>query len=450
MIRRPTRMPVTSAFAFASGLALAAALSLPATTSAEAQETPTGNVIFFHPDGTGLNHWGAARMHIVGPDGELNWDKLPGMGVYTGHMADRLTGTSHGGATVHAYGVKVVNDSFGLNGTEEITAASGKTMSIAEEAMAAGKAVGLIQSGHIAEPGTAVFVASQPKRAEREQIAEQVIESGAQVIMAGGERYLLPEGVEGRHGPGERKIDQKNLIERARELGYTVVYTRDELMAIDPAQTDKLLGVFAHSHTFNDQEAERNIIDGVPTYWEHAPSIAEMTQVALQILSRDEDGFFAVIEEEGTDNIANNMNAGGTLEALRRADEAVGVINAFLEGRNDTMLIMAADSDAGGLQVVSGSLAKKGKPVAASTNGGGRLFGQQGAFGDVFMSAPDANGVSHPFGIAFVGYNDVAGGILVRTAGLNAELVEPLMDNTDVYALMYRTLFGEIPANLSQ
>lgn len=443
------RTLIASAAPLFSGLALAAALSLPVAATAAAQDGRTGNVIFFHPDGTGVNHWGAARMHIVGPDGELNWDRLPGIGVYTGHLADRLTGTSHGGATVHAYGVKVVNDSFGLNGTEQITAASGRPMSIAREAMAAGMAVGLIQSGHIAEPGTAVFVASQPSRAHREPIARQVIESGAQVIMAGGERFLLPQGVTGRHGPGER-TDGVNLIERAAALGYTVVYTRRELLAVDPSATDRLLGVFAHGHTFNDQQAERNIIDGVPTYWDHAPSIAEMADVALQILSRDRDGFFAVIEEEGTDNLANNMNAGGTLEALRRADEAVGVINGFLADRDDTLLVVAADSDAGGLQVVSGPLARQGGGVAAATAGGGRLFGRQGAFGDVFMSAPDARGVAHPFAISFIGYNDVAGGILVRAGGLNSDLVAPLMDNTDVYALMYRTLFGALPAGATR
>ena len=423
-----------------STLAVTAAFGL-MLTAAPAAAQDTGNVIFFHPDGTGLNHWGAARMHIVGPDGALNWDRLPGLGVYTGHMSDRLTGTSHGGATVHAYGVKVVNDSFGLNGTEEITAASGQQMSIAEEAMAAGRAVGLIQTGHIAEPGTAVFVASSESRSNTHDIAHQVIESGAQVIMAGGERFLLPEGTEGRHGMGQR-ADGLNLIARAEELGYTIVYTRDEMMALDLDQVDLLLGVFAHNHTFHDQERERNLIEGLPTYVETAPTIGEMTDVALEILSRDEDGFFAVIEEEGTDNIANNMNAYGTLQALSRADEAVGVIQSFLDANPDTMLVMAADSDAAGLQVVSGSLAEEGAAVAASTNGGGILHGQQGTFGDVFMSAPDGQGVSHPFGISFVGYNDVAGGILVRTAGLNYDLVEPLMDNTDVYGLMYRTLFG--------
>ena len=428
MTRRTTALAVATVF----GVALT-------TVSASAQET--GNVIFFHPDGTSVNHWGAARMHVAGPDGELNWDRLPGLGVYTGHMSNQLTGTSHGGATVHAYGVKVLADSFGLNGTEEITAASGREMSIAQEALDAGMAVGLIQSGHIAEPGTAVFVASSESRQNTDGIARQVIESGAQVIMAGGERFLLPDGVEGRHGAGQRE-DDLNLIERAGELGYTVVYTRDELMALDPGAVDRLLGVFAHNHTFHDQERERNLIEGRPTYVETAPTIGEMTQVALEILARNEDGFFAIVEEEGTDNIANNMNAYGTLEALRRADEAVGIIHEFVERNPDTLLIMAADSDAGGLQVVSGSLTPEGSPVAATTDGGGILHGQQGAFGDVFMSAPDREGVSHPFGIAWVGYNDVSGGILVRTAGLNHDLVKPRMDNTDVYGLMHQTLFG--------
>ncbi|MEM9756398.1 MAG: alkaline phosphatase [Pseudomonadota bacterium] len=416
----------------------ASAIAALGLVAAPASAQEAGNVIFFHPDGSGVNHWAAARMHIAGPDGELNWDRLPGLGVYTGHMADRLTGTSHGGATVHAYGIKVVADSFGLNGTEEITAASGNQMSIAEEAMEAGRAVALVQTGHIAEPGTAAFVASNESRSNTHDIALQVIESGAAVIMAGGERFLLPEGVEGRHGMGERE-DGLDLIARAEELGYTIVYTREELLALDTETTDMVLGVFAHNHTFNDQEWVRNDVDGVPTYWETAPTIAEMTEVALAIISRDPDGFFAVIEEEGTDNIANNMNAAGTLEALARADEATGVILDFLDDRDDTLLVMAADSDAGGLQVLS---VDGPGMLDATTRGGGILHGAQGQFGDAFLSAPDANGVQHNFGIAWVGYSDVAGGILVRTAGLNSDLVAPLMDSTDVYSLMYRTLFG--------
>lgn len=417
--------------------AAVALISLGAACPANAENS----VIFFHPDGAGVNHWTAARMHVVGPDGALNWDRLPAIGVYTGHMSDRLTSTSHGGATAHSRGVKVQADSFGLDGDAEITAASGLRMSIAEEALAAGKAVGLIQSGHIAEPGTAAFVAESALRSDRDGIARQVIESGAQVIMAGGERYLLPAGVIGRHGAGSRD-DDLNLIERAQALGYTIVYNRAELAAVDLGRVDKLLGVFARGHTFNDQARERNLIEGLPTYLASAPSIAEMSAAALAILSRDPDGFFAVIEEEGTDNLPNRMNAAGTLEALARADAALGVLLDVIAERDDTLLITTADSDAAGLQVYAGSLAPAGGSVAATTRGGGALHGRQGAFGDVFMAQPDANGVSLPFAITFIGYNDVAGGVLVRGAGYNSELIAPLMDNTDIYKLMHRTLFG--------
>jgi alkaline phosphatase len=428
-----------------AGAALALIL---ASTSAFAQEAaaPTiGNVVFFHPDGTGVNHWLAARVAFAGPDGELNWDRLPGIGVYTGHLSDRLTGTSHGGATIHAYGVKVQADSFGLDGTEEITALSGQNASIAEEAMAAGRAVALVNSGAITEPGTAAFVASSPSRGDHELISAQVIESGAQIILSGGEQFLLPEGVAGRHGEGSR-TDGRNLIEEAIAAGFQVVYTRDELMALDPATVDRVLGVFALNDTFNDQEFERNAIEGLPHYVETAPTVYEMTQFALAAVADDPEGFFVIVEEEGTDNMANSLNAAGTLEALRRADETVGVIHRFVEERGDTLLVLAADSDAGGLQVVTGSDIQEGEAVPATTDGGGIVMGQQGHFGDAFMSAPDANGVSHPFALGFIGYDDVAGGILVRAAGINADRVEPLMDNTEVYRLMYETMFGPIPA----
>lgn len=412
-------------FALATGITFSSVAAIAQVASAE-----TGNVIFFHPDGAGVNHWNAARLHIVGPDGELNWDRLPAIGVYTGHMSDRLTSTSHGGATVHSRGVKVQADSFGMDGTNSITSASGVQQSVAQEAIAAGKAVALVQSGHIGEPGTAAFVSESVSRRDVDLIARQVIESGAQVILGGGETYLLPDGVQGRHGVGARS-DGVNLIDRAEDLGYTVVYDRDEMLALNRNETDKLLGVFASNHTFNANPIGENLANALPPYQATAPSIAEMATVALEIISRDPEGFFAVIEEEGTDNFPNNMNAPGALEALTRADAAFGVLLDFVDARSDTLLITAADSDAGGLQVV------------AMDETGAFLHGRYGPDTEVFLAKPDAHGHELPFALGFVGDGgDVGGGILARGAGFNSELITPLMDNTDVYKIMHTTLFG--------
>lgn len=429
------------------GLILGIAFGL-AATGAQADGPVAGNVIFFHPDGSGVNHWGALRLREVGPDGTLNWDRLPAMAVYTGHMRDALTSTSHGGATTHAYGVKVPADSFGMAGTDPLTARSGKPMSVMQEAQAAGKAVGIVQTGHIAEPGTAAFLASVPARRQRNAIAAQVLESGAEVILGGGERYLLPEGATGRFGEGLR-TDGRHLIDEAKANGYTVVYTRSELAALD-ADTQRVLGVFASDATFNANSEAVNRAQDLPLYREAAPSVAEMADAALRLLSAQEAGFFLVVEEEGSDNFANANNAAGTLEALRRADATIGHLQDFVQGNPDTLLIMTADSDAGGMQVIGPPqdfpLIQPDKPLPPEARNGAPLDGVDGTGTPPFVSAPDKRGRRFPFAIAWSSRADVSGGILVRGNGLNSGYIHGLMDNTDIYRLIYGTLFGTWPA----
>jgi len=411
-----------------------------------AEEVQTGSVIFIHPDGAGLNSWNACRMIKAGPDGEIAWDRLPHIGVYRGHMKDGLTATSHGGATTHAYGVKVPADSYGMHGKEPLHALSGFRGSIMQEAQKAGKAVGVVNSGQIGEPGTGVFLASSPYRAAIEHIAEQVITSGAQVIMSGGERYLLPEGETGFHGRGMRK-DGRNLIEHAKSEGYTVVYTKAQLERLDLENVEKLLGVFAADDTYNDLTEEQLKAVRLQLYVPGTPTFAQMISAALGVLSRDPDGFLLVAEEEGSDNFGNTNNASGTLEALQRADAAYETALRFIERNPNTLLVTASDSDAGGLQVVcpawsSGAPFPQDKPLHGRMNNGAPLDGRGGMRSTPFISAPDRNGHQYAFGITFAAYIDVAGGILARAAGLNSDKLPLNVDNTDIYRLMYLTLFG--------
>jgi alkaline phosphatase len=433
-------------------LSLAVGGVAPTVTPEASAAGTTGNVIFFHPDGYGLSHWDALRIRFAGPDGRLNWDKIPYTAGYTGHMRDRLTGTSHGGATTHAYGVKVVADSFGLDGDSPIIALSGKRMSIMQEAVRAGFATALIQTGSLTEPGTAAFVASVEERGNHDEIARQVIESGVDIILGGGERVLLPEGVMGRHGPGAR-TDDLNLIAQAKQLGYTVVYTREELLALPPTVT-RVLGVFAHWHTFNDRTEEALRAAGLPLYVPNSPTVAEMSEVALRILSHKQRPFFMVVEEEATDNFPNNSNAAGSFEAGRRADEAFAIFREFVRKNPHTMLLTTADSSAGSKNIADWrtGLATPGHVVGSGpiNSGPDGVFvhapfdGIDGAMTPPFVSAPDREGNTFPFAVAWAFRWDLAGGILVRAEGLNAHRVRELgiVDSTDIYRIMYETLFG--------
>lgn len=411
----------------------------------DGENLETGNVIFIHPDGASLSSWNAARILYKGPDGELNWDQLSNIGLYRGHTKNTLTPSSQAGATMHAYGVKVIMDSYGMDGDKPLTSLSGKQMSIMQEAKEKGIFTGIINSGSIVEPGSGVFVASDRSRSNSESIAKKIIYSDTDIIFSGGEALLLPDGIEGRHGKGKRK-DGLNLINIAKQNGYYVVYTREELEKI-PDNVEKVLGVFASGHTFNAKPEEDLIKLGLPNYYPTAPSVAEMTETAINFLSKKEGTFFLVIEEEGTDNFGNWNNANATLEALKRADDAIGVLLEFYAKDRNTLIITAADSDAGSMQVLGHRNMKPGIKLPIRDKNGAPYDGQSGTGTIPFLSAPDNFGNRFPFAISWSSYGDVCGSIVAKAEGLNAGLMKGTLDNTDIYRIMYATLFGRLIEN---
>jgi alkaline phosphatase len=494
-------------------------LTLSVFLPAAAQTAPTGNVIFFHPDGSGLSHWNAARMYWYGPDGDLNWDQLPEIAIYRGHMSDRLTGTSNGGATVHAFGFKVLGPgSFGQDGgidPEEagsegrpIASLSGFNGSIMREAAAAGHPVGIVNDGDLPEPGTGVFLAEVGDRNLSNDIAAQFLDGRPgfegeplpMVMLGGGEGFFLPSDTpaceaevtptcyvhtDQVNGRGPAREDGRNLIQEAIDLGYLVIRTRaefDELWAriqAEPDFTPMVIGLFARDDIFNDTTEERIIARGLvnpdmedtaegrlilwgsrpDTLGFNPPTAAEMSAMAVELLSRQSAAaglpFMLVTEVESTDNLPNNANAIGGLRALKIADDTIGVFRDFITANPETLLITAADSDGGAMQVFSPApingetvSTSTGNPTGFGLNQGFPLDGVEGQNTAPFLSAPDAFGTQMDFAIGWIGTNDVAGGIVSRAVGLNADMLSTefstRFDSSDVYRLMYVTLFGEM------
>jgi alkaline phosphatase len=482
----------------------------------------TGNVIFIHPDGTGANQWGAGRLYWQGPDEDLNWDRLPEMTVYRGHMADVLTGTSNGGATTHAFGYKVEGaGSFGMDGNSEAEPPTDRSInslseypgSIMREAGNAGHPVGVLNDGDSAEPGTGAFLAEVGNRDDLNEINLQVLtgrpgteDVAPAVILGGGEANYLPEGtpvcgddrtlecavhtpqVDPVLTPGAR-TDGRNLLQEARDLGYRVIRTRAEFdrlqarLRLRPNFAPKVLGLFSSEDIFNDVPEEALTAAGLvdptvpaddrggnlvlfgsppntPGY--DPPTVAELGELATTILERRAERagkpFMLVAEPESTDNFGNNNNAIGTLTALRHADELIGVARGVVRSQPETLVLTAADSDGGGMQVVG--LAPDDdqdlvgtEPFNDTTADSDDeelevpLDGLYGRGSAPFRAQPDQFGQELPFAVSWSGRADVSGGIVSRAEGLNAELLRESFsdrfDNIDVYRLMYLTLFDE-------
>ncbi|MFN9974483.1 MAG: alkaline phosphatase [Phycisphaerae bacterium] len=430
--------------AIGAGLAMLVSSSARSAAAAGDGEMAGGtSVIFIHPDGAGANAWGAARALYVGPDSDLNWDRLENIALYRGHMSDALTATSNGGATTHAYGARVKAKSFGLDGDVPITRDGAPGESLATLARGVGKSVGIVSSAVVYDAGTGVFLARVTERKNYDEIASQMLAFGPEVLLGGGEEHFLPEGVQGRFGAGVRK-DGRNLVEEARRAGYVVVYTREELMRVESGTT-KLLGLFAAGSTFLDDSEEKKAADKTPYYVETAPTIGEMVEASLKVLSRNPSGFLLVAEEEGSDNYAGKNNTKGALMALQRADEALGVGRAFTQKNPRTLLITCADSDCGGMQVVSDDGLDADSPVPArDSENGAPLDGRDGTGTLPFMAKPDARGRSLPFAIAWARGGDVSGNaVLVRATGYRAsDLVKGTLDNVGVHRVMREVLLS--------
>ncbi len=443
-----------------------------------------GNAIFIHPDGAALNHWNAARTYWVGPDSMLEWDQLPSLAVYRGHMSDRLTATSNGGATAHAFGYKVRGpESYGEDKGRPIRARSGYAGSVMREAAAAGHPVGVVNDGDAAEPGTGAFLAEVELRYNATEIARQIVDGRPGfddpppvVVLGGGERFFLPEGTprcgdrvspdcaaheDPLNGRGPARRDGRNLVQEAIDAGWEVLRTREEFdrlreeLDADAGYAPQVLGLFAADDIFNDGPEEeiaraglvdesrregdkrgRLIIwgDRPGTLGYDPPSAAEMTEVALAILERRSRsaglGFLLVVEVESTDNLPNKNNAIGTLRALKRADDVIAVAREFEARTPGTLIVTAADSDAAGLQLIDPPpVDENGWVTGMEGNPTGidaellvfSVDGIEGRRSRPFVADPDASGTEFAFAVAWVGTPDVAGGVLSRAQGLHAD-----------------------------
>lgn len=243
---------------------------------------------------------------------------------------------------------------------------------ILEKAKAMGKATGLVSDTRMTHATPAAFAAHQPHRSLENEIAEEMLkEVGVDVMLSGGLRHWIPQNssdadaalVAQINEPSIRikskRKDDKNLLTDASGLGYDLAFNRDQLAA---SEGNKLLGLFAYSG-MNDGIAysnEKNSPDRVQ------PSLKEMTVKALDVLSRDEDGFFLMIEGGQIDWAAHNNDTATTLHELLKFDEAVQAVYDWVKDREDTLVVITADHETGSFGF---SYSRTNLPEAKQLNG---------------------------------------------------------------------------------
>jgi alkaline phosphatase len=225
---------------------------------------------------------------------------------------------------------------------------------VVEIARDLGKATGIVSDTRLTHATPASFAAHQRDRSMENEIAEDLINSKTDVMLSGGLRYFVPQDTNntdsatyasivqmtgGAYPPYSRRVDNRNLLLEARK-DYQLVFDNKALANI---KKGKVLGLFGNSEMLDALSENKALKDENRT----EPTLVEMTEKSLELLSQDPEGFFLMVEGGQIDWGGHNNDAGVMLHELLQLDDAVRVILNWARERDDTLVLVTADHETG-------------------------------------------------------------------------------------------------------
>lgn len=189
----------------------------------------------------------------------------------------------------------------------------------------AGKKTGLVTSTRITHATPAGFIANVTSRGMEHEIAVQMLEREVDVYFGGGRRFFA----------GDQRRDNRDLFSEFTAKGYSLAHNKTEMAALTGATP--VLGLFTDDHL--PYMLDHN---NIPELLETVPTLAEMTDKALQMLSGSQ-GFILQVEGGKIDHAAHSNDASGMIFDQIAFDDAVAVAVKFVESNPDTLLIITTD-----------------------------------------------------------------------------------------------------------
>lgn len=307
-----------------------------------AASTEIKNVIYMVPDGGGFPSYDIAKA--VKEAGGINYGGTKQtankmyldeylIGNITTRSADNETTDSAAGGTALACGKKTNNDVVGL-------ATDGKPMAnILELCQMQDKATGIIVNSYTADATPADFAAHTSSRKDYKQIINQMANQNINLVWGG--------CVQQRCGLGKFDVPKKK--------GYTCVSDKSALASEakktyeDPSTELKLWADFAKGSEYQIAYdiGYGKSYDGYDDGDRHTPTMAEMMDNAIDLLSQDQDGFFLMMEGSKIDYSNHHGKMTESAGEWIAFDEAFKVALDFAKDRTDTMIVVAPDHNTG-------------------------------------------------------------------------------------------------------
>jgi alkaline phosphatase len=185
----------------------------------------------------------------------------------------------------------------------------------------------------------AAFSSHWQDRGNYNEIAEQQVYQGMDVVLSGGGQYLLP-----KEAKGGKREDKENLVNVIQSKGYAYVTNKDSMAAIG---SGKVWGAFAPDAMAYDMDRA----DLAKT----EPALDEMTAKAIELLAKSpkgkKSGFFLFVEGSKVDWAAHANDPAGVVSDLFAFDKAVGAALDFAKKDKHTLVVVVSDHGTGGLSI---------------------------------------------------------------------------------------------------
>jgi alkaline phosphatase len=308
------------------------------------------NVIVLVPDGCSQSIETLARWYKGEP---LNVDSII-TGTVETWMANSVITDSAPASTAFATGHKSTNGfiSVGprtsdlLTGYTPDAAPYVPLATVLEASKLQGKATGLVATSTVSHATPAGYAAHNYNRNDELDIIEQMVYNDVDVVFGGGAAELFPKNQNYTTSFGDKwtgtRTDSENLYDALLSRGYKFV---DSKTSLNMLQDGKAWGLFAPS----GMQADIDRAMFAPT----EPSLAEMTKKALQLLSKDTDGFFLMVEGSQVDWADHANDPIYDVTDFLAFDDAVGVALDFAKQDGQTLVMAFPDHNCGGLSIGS-------------------------------------------------------------------------------------------------
>jgi len=303
------------------------------------------NLIIFIGDGMGISTITAARIFdgqsqgLKGEEHSLAFEDFENLALVKTYNTNAQVPDSAGTATAILSGYKTNIGTINVRPNPDMAKMiqegcvdKSAPPNLTIKAKAAGLSVGVISTARITHATPAALYGHSPNRdweadkdikgkaakAGCESIAAQLIKSDVDVALGGGAKEFTSS-----------QIKAWQARSTPAKTPYQYITDATALKNANPAVP--LLGLFDQSHM--DYEADR--IAG------EQPSLAEMTQFAIQALSQNSEGYILMIEAGRVDHAHHDTNAYRALRDMQALNAAVKLAKA--EVGNDTLIIVTAD-----------------------------------------------------------------------------------------------------------